>query len=162
MNISILIHSKTGNTRKFADAVSAHLLKAGHTVNVTELMTKQPIDTIPPGATANCDITNIPDLSEADLVMFGGPVWAFRPSPIIMAAIAQCGDIGGKQVVPFVSMGFPFRWMSGNSSLAKMALALRNRGAKVIPGGICRQMMNKLDTDIIEQSRLIADRINKL
>lgn len=162
MNIQILIHSKTGNTRKFADSISGCLTQSGHNVMITELATKQPMDKIQPGGSVSCEIINLPDLSTADLVMFGGPVWAFRPSPVIMTAIAQCSDLNGKYVVPFLSMGFPFRWMSGNSSLSKMALALRNRGAKVVMGGICRQMMNKLDADIAEQSLSIANKINKL
>ncbi|MCK9557818.1 MAG: hypothetical protein PHO85_04050 [Candidatus Cloacimonetes bacterium] len=46
-------------------------------------------------------------------MMFGGHVWAFGPSPVIIAAITQLDHLQGKQCFSFVTMGLRCRWMGG-------------------------------------------------
>lgn len=159
MKIQILVHSKTGNTARFADAVGTLLMEAGHTVNITTLATLNPVKEGSVRAPQDIRFTNLPDVSGADLIMLGGPVWAFGPSPVIIAAVKQLGSLKGKTVLPFATMGFPFRCLGGNGALRAIAREAATRGAKIIPGGIARQMGGKLEGDIAQLSREIAERV---
>lgn len=159
MKIHILVHSKTGNTTRFADAIASRLMEAGHSVNITPLATVSPVKEGSVRAPQDIRFTNLPDISDCDLLMLGGPVWAFGPSPVIIAAVKQLGKLSGKTVVPFATMGFPFRCLGGNGALRAIAREAATRGAKIIPGGIARQMGGKLEGDIAVLSAEIAERI---
>jgi len=148
MKIHILVHSKTGNTTRFADAIAARLMEAGHSVNLTPLATLSPVKEGSVRAKQEIRFSNLPDVSDADILMLGGPVWAFGPSPVIIAAIGQLGKLGGKTVLPFATMGFPFRCLVGNGAMSDMADEAATRGAKINPGGIDRQMGGTLESDI--------------
>ena len=159
MKIQILVHSKTGNTARFADAVGALLMEAGHTVNITTLTTLNPVKKGSVRAPQDIRFTNLPDISDADLIMLGGPVWAFGPSPVIIAAVKQLGKLSGKTVIPFATMGFLFRCLGGNGALRAIAREAATLGAKILPGGVARQMGGKLEGDIARLSREIAERV---
>jgi len=95
----------------------------------------EPIDTRNPTKKKNIDFTNLPDISSADLLLLGGPVWAFRPSPVIMKAIEELGGkLAGKKVIAFVTHAFPWAWLTGTSSMNAMRRAVGTLGAKVLPG----------------------------
>jgi len=161
MKIHILVHSKTGNTRRFADAIGNRLTEAGHSVAVTTLSTLHPVKEGSVRAPQQIGFTNLPDISDCDLLVLGGPVWAFGPSPVIIAAVKQLGKLAGKTVVPFATMGFPFRCLGGNGALRAIAREAATLGGKIIPGGIARQMGGKLESDIATLSAEIAARIPK-
>lgn len=136
MNIQIIVHSKSGTTFRLGEIISDKLMQEGHTVNLTTLQTTEPID-MNPRAKQEYKFTNLPDVSKADAVLFGGPVWAFRPSPVICAAMQQLGaQYKGKKVMPFVTQGFPYAWMTGKSCLNSLARIAGTFGAKVLPGAV--------------------------
>jgi flavodoxin len=159
VKVAIIVHSQSGNTRKFADSLFNRFTGNGHIVNLTQLETTVPIK----GGSArqNMDIsfTNLPNVVDAELILVGGPVWAFGPSPVIIAAIKQLGNLKGKKVIPFICMGFPFKGMGGKSAIAWMSRTAGTLGAKVLPGGICCQMLHNLDNEIAQQTELIAKQI---
>jgi flavodoxin len=136
MNIHILVHSKTGNTRKFADAIQGAMTGLGHQVRITQLETLEPVGGTKPGDKNNITITNLPDLDDAQIVFLGTPVWAFRSAPVILAAIRQCGSLNGKKVVPFATMGFAIKCLGGNGTLKQIGLEAANKGARVLPGAV--------------------------
>jgi flavodoxin len=158
VKIAIIVHSLSGNTLKFANSLFNRLSEDGHVVNLTQLVTTVPIK----GGTArqkmDISFTNLPKADDAELVLFGGPVWAFGPSPVIMAAIKQMGNLKGKTALSFITMGFPFKFLGGNAALAWMNRELATLGAKVLPGSICNQMGGKLNAQIEAET----DRITKL
>lgn len=45
------------------------------------------------------------DVSEYDLLVFGSPVWAFKPTPVIHSAIASLKSCEGKRAVTFYTHG---------------------------------------------------------
>ncbi|MDD4667683.1 MAG: flavodoxin [Candidatus Cloacimonetes bacterium] len=159
MKIGILYHSETGNTERFAQSLADAMIKAGHTVNSTKLQTVNPVKKASVRDSQTINFSNLPDLSSFDLILFGGPVWAFGPSPAIIAAIKQCSGLQGKSAMPFATMGFPIRFLGGTSALHQMSKELAAKGARVLPGKVCRQMMNKLESDIGVAVHNILNRI---
>lgn len=150
MKIHILVHSKTGNTRKFADAIQAMLAGSGHDVALTQLQTLKPAEGTKPGQLDTITITNMPDIKDAQIILLGTPVWGFRSAPVIIAAIRQLGPLTGKRVVPFVTMGFPFKCLGGNKTLREIGLNAATRGASVLPGAVVRATKSKFDADLGE------------
>lgn len=135
MKVAIVICSHTGNTRKLGDMVSDKLMEAGHQVNLTQLVSDPPLDQRKTTAANQIRITNLPDLNSADIVLIGGPVWAFRPYPLLLKAMADLApQFKGKKVLPFVTHSFPWAWLTGNSSLNTLRKLAGTTGATVLPG----------------------------
>ncbi len=156
MKIAILVHSMSGNTRKFADNLATRLTADGHIVTLTQLETDVPIK----GGTRHhhnpFQITNLPPLSEAEIVLLGCPVWAFGVSVVMAEAMKKLGNLKGKSVLNFVTMGFPLKCMGGSAALNYMNKSAGTMGAKVLPGSICCQMFHNLDAEIDKESQRIA------
>jgi flavodoxin len=109
MKICIIYHSETGNTRHVAQHISsafhANLIEVGDIASYSRLtrflvrckMARgEEKTTIEPSST---------DVSEYDLVVFGSPVWAFKPTPAIHAAIDGLEGCEGKPAVAFSTHG---------------------------------------------------------
>ena len=109
MKICILYHSETGNTRRFAhhiaSAFDATLVEVCDTASYFQLTRflvrckmarSEEETTIMPAST---------DVSEYDLVVFGSPVWAFKPTPAIHTAISGLKGCMGKPAVAFFTHG---------------------------------------------------------
>ncbi|MDY0151305.1 MAG: NAD(P)H-dependent oxidoreductase [Candidatus Cloacimonas sp.] len=159
MNIAIIVHSLSGNTLKFADSLFNKLTSQGHVVNLTQLETTVPLKSGSVHQKLEINFTNLPKIDEAELVLFGGPVWAFGPSPVIIAAMQQIGNLKGKKALSFATMGFFCAWMGGNAAIAWMNRTAGTLGAKVLPGSICYQMRGKLDAQIAAETERIAQLI---
>ncbi len=135
MNIQLVICSHSGNTLKLGEMVGDKLMEAGHQVNLTQLASDPPLDERKPVSTKDIRITNQPDVSSADIVLIGGPVWAFRPYPLLLKAMADLSPkLKGRKVLPFVTHAFPFAWMNGNSSVNTLRKLASKAGAQVLPG----------------------------
>jgi flavodoxin len=142
MNIGIIIHSKTGTTMKFADIIAMKLRKKAHTVDIIRLETNGPVQPSSARQTPQFTITNIPDCSRFDVLLVGGPVWAFTASPVIAVCLKALRNLSGKKVIPFVTMGFPLSGMGGSQAIALMNKMAGQAGAKVLPGKIIPKMFH--------------------
>jgi flavodoxin len=109
MKICIIYHSETGNTRHvaqhIASAFDAQLIEICDTASYFQLTRflvrckmarSEEKTTIAPASV---------DVSEYDLVIFGSPVWAFKPTPVIHAAINGLKGCMGKPAVAFSTHG---------------------------------------------------------
>ncbi len=130
MKVAIIVHSKTGNTMKLAQKIESLLHERNYKVGLFDLQTDVSLH---PGI-KEFQITNLPDLSQYDIILAGAPVWAFRASPLIVKAIATVTGIEGKIFVPFVTMHFPFPNLLGGSVLNKMRALSLKRSAKPLGG----------------------------
>ncbi len=160
MKIAVIVHSQSGNTRKFADSIFDKLTSNGHTVNLTQLETSTPVKGGNVRQKMDIRFTNLPNIDDADIVMFGGPVWAFSPSPVIIAAMEQLANLKAKKVVNFATMGFPLKGMGGKAALAWMNRTVGTLGAKVLYSSICCQMFHNLPAEIARETELIAQHIS--
>lgn len=90
------------------------------------------------------------DVSDYDIVYFGTPVWAGKPTPAILTIIDRC-DLRAKDVVLFATMNSS----GGAASVERMAEKVKLRGARVIEtftlktkGKDMKQLMNETETII--------------
>lgn len=135
MNISLVIYSHSGNTQKLAELARDLLIKEGHKVDLTSLVTSPALDTKNPVNAAQLTITNLPSVQDADAVIIGGPVWAFRPVAPLPLAIKELGtQLKDKPVLAFVTHSFPWAWLTGTSSMNTLRRLAADQGAKALPG----------------------------
>lgn len=109
MKICIVYHSETGNTRH----VAQHLASAcnGKLIDITDtarynrltrflvrckMARGEELTTIEPASI---------DVSGYDQIIIGSPVWAFKPTPAIHAAIAALKGCEGKKATAFCTHG---------------------------------------------------------
>ncbi|MDR2692613.1 MAG: hypothetical protein LBB74_00145 [Chitinispirillales bacterium] len=132
MNISIVIHTSSGHTLKFAQAIREKLVSLGHEVDLTGLRTLGTVNAgLLPLARVNFTIKNPPELQDFDVVLIGGPVWGFKASPVIMRyLIEDVQNLKGKRALSFVTMG----GAGGGRALRMMNGELEAAGAEVLEG----------------------------
>lgn len=109
MKICIIYHSETGNTRHvarhIASSFDAKLVEVTDTASYNRLtrflvlckMARLEEKTLIEPASV--------DISGYDLVVFGSPVWAFKPTPVIHTAINGLKGCRGKPAVAFSTHG---------------------------------------------------------
>ena len=161
MNIAIIVHSKTGTTRKFADRIADRLKKDGHSINVIQIETDVLIES---GSVRSCkrfSITNLPDIKAYDALLLGGPVWGFSASPVIVACMNALGDFGGKKVVPFVTQGFPFKFLGGKQAIGLMSRNAAEKKATVLPGAIISKLFHDIEADMDKAADSIASTLTQ-
>ena len=135
MHIGIIVHSQSGHTAAFAKAIAEKFRAAGHEVDITPLMTS---GLYKPGS-RNFTISNTPeeeDIRLCDALLFGGPVWGGKASPVIMEYLRWLKKIDGKKALSFVTMGFPWKSFGGNRAIRAMNEEIRASGGTVLPGEI--------------------------
>lgn len=109
MKICIIYHSESGNTRNVAqhiapvfDAKMIEVCDEASYLPLTRFLVRCKMargEEKTPIAPASADV------SEYDLVVFGSPVWAFKPTPVIHAAIDSLKGCMGKPAVAFFTHG---------------------------------------------------------
>src|SRR5512137_1677183 len=67
------------------------------------------------------------DVSASDLIVIGTPVWAFKATPVINAAVAALKGCDGKKAVIFATCGG-----SAKDTLPILKKALEGKGATVV------------------------------
>jgi len=106
MNACILYFSQTGNTRKFAEAISNSLsISAVYDITATEPTVVNNFDTI----------------------ILGTPVHGFNPSKESLAFVEQLPDGGGKQAILFCT----YRLWKGKT-FGKLKKELKKKGYKTL------------------------------
>jgi len=138
MNIGIVIHTASGHTLKFAQAIRDKLVEKGHEVDLTGLRTiGTPRVGFLPGGGSNFTIKSPPELDEFDVVLIGAPVWFFKPSPVIMRYLVEdVKKLKGKKALAFVTMGgfLGARASGGERSVKIMSQELEDVGADILEG----------------------------
>jgi len=110
MKICIIYHSETGNTRHVAQYIASVITdsrlvevndRAQHSALTRFLMQCK-------GARSEDKTTIEPsrvDAKDYDLLVFGSPVWAFKPTPAIHTIIDALTNCEKKRAVAFVTCG---------------------------------------------------------
>ena len=128
MKIGIIIYSQTGHTYSVANKLKEKLLESGNSVKVEKL---DPKGKMHPGV-KNIEFEYFPDIKDYNLVIFGGPVWAFSLCPVLKTYLEKLSTYENKNVICFITMGFPFAWMGGNSAITKMIKICSSKGMKLL------------------------------
>jgi flavodoxin len=117
---SIIVYcSKTGNTEKIAVSIQRGLKGTADMVK---------LDLTPEGVLKEFSPAFTLDLSEYDLVFLGGWTMVMRVHPYLSAYIQRCDNIGGRNVVGFISGGAIFSRGHVSEDFREL---VEGRGAKV-------------------------------
>jgi flavodoxin len=158
MKIGIFVHSQSGNTAKLGLAVTHALREKGLDVSI-ELL--RPLGKIHPRV-KHVQFRSLPEVEEYDIILFGGPIWAFSASPVIVSLLKQLETLKGKKAMCFTTSGFPTAFSGAKRALIRMSDLCEGLGAKVLPGvalfwGLyCGK--KKLDMTVEEICRSITDK----
>jgi len=157
LNIGIIFHSSTGNTRALAQKIESKLIERNHSVTLRELKTDKPVKS---GKQKNdFTITNLPDCADYDAILVGSPVWAFSASPVVINAIESLQNISGKIALPFVTMGFPFPFMGGTSAIRDMNKHMNQKGAILRTGAIAPMLFRNFKKSIENASSAAVEQL---
>jgi flavodoxin len=109
MKICIIYHSETGNTRHVAQHLSSAFDSKLVEINDVAPYLRLTRFLIRCKMARGEELTKTEpesvDVSEYDLIVFGSPVWAFKPTPAIHSAIAGLKGCMGKPAVAFSTHG---------------------------------------------------------
>jgi flavodoxin len=109
MKICIIYHSETGNTRHVAQHLSSAFDSKLVEINDVAPYSRLTRFLIRCKMARGEELTKTEpesvDVSEYDLIVFGSPVWAFKPTPAIHSAIAGLKGCMGKPAVAFSTHG---------------------------------------------------------
>lgn len=155
MNIQLIVHSQTGNTLFVANALKSAVESINPDITLTHVEANNEREM----NVAKIAISKLPDCSEADLIVLGGPVRGANASPAIMKAIDNLGVIQGKKCVVFTTEFFPYDWMGGRRAVTKMEKELTSRGAQVTHNAIIhwkrKDRTNQIDQFITDFKTLL-------
>jgi len=132
MNVAIVIHSQTGNTRTVAERLREALVAKGHAASIIEVRLAAESK---PGD-RNAKLASVPDVSGYDALAFGSPVHGFSLSPAMTSYLKQAPSFKGKRAACFVTQGLRFTWLGGNRTIGQMKRACEAKGAKVCGTGV--------------------------
>ena len=110
MRICIIYHSETGNTRHVAQHIASVTVDS-RLVEVTDRARHSALTRflMQCKAARSEDKTEIEpshlDAKDYDLLVFGSPVWAFKPTPAIDTIIDALANCEKKRAVAFVTCG---------------------------------------------------------
>lgn len=109
MKICIIYHSETGNTRHVAQHLSSafdsKLVEINDVASHSQLTRFLIWCKMARGEELTKTEPESVDVSEYDLIVFGSPVWAFKPTPAIHTAIVNLKGCMGKPAVAFSTHG---------------------------------------------------------
>ncbi len=128
MNIAMLIHSMTGNTKNVAESAAEALRAGGHKVEILALESEGSYkkgDPSPP-------IISRPELDAYDALVFGSHVEAFSLSSAMKAYLADLPDLKGRKTALLLTQFFPFKWMGGLRALDQGQKAVEAKGGVVV------------------------------
>ncbi len=140
MKIGIIVFSKTGHTYSVANKLMGKLSEKGHSVKLEKLEPKN--EDMHPRA-KNVELKNIPDIKGYDVVVLGGPIWAFSLSPALKTYMDALPSLDNKKIICFVTMGFPFAWLGGNNSISQMIKICKSKGSIPLTTGIINWPKNR-------------------
>ncbi|HAJ78851.1 MAG TPA: hypothetical protein DCO75_03700 [Fibrobacteres bacterium] len=131
MNIGIFIHSQSGHSSELGMATTKKLREKGNTVDI-QLM--KPLGRVHPRMKHVEFRDETPDISSYDALVFGGPIWAFDASPVVLSFIKEIHSLKGKKAICFTTSGLPTPLSGAKGAIKKMCRQLEKIGADVLEG----------------------------
>jgi flavodoxin len=105
MKVALVIHSQSGHTAQLARAM-AQELQTRDSIEV-DIHLLRPMGNIKPGS-RSVTLRALPDISSCDVLLCGGPIWAFNASPVLRSFFQQLETpLKGKKGAVFVTHALP-------------------------------------------------------
>ena len=155
MNIGIIVFSRTGNTMQVAEKLRNAVETFEHTAAIQRVHAQDE----DPNSKQSVRLTDAPDPSGFDRVVFCGPVQGFALTGIMKNYMAQLPRMDGKQVELLVTQHFPKAWMGGRQALTYMRKRCLEKGAEVIAEGNVNWMNKARGTQIDTVVAALAERM---
>lgn len=131
MKTCIIYHSYSGITKKVAEQ-----LQSACGGDVIEVVPQQKYNTLTAytvgcmrARNQECDpiVPDVIDVSPYALIVLGTPVWMYKPTPAVNAAVAALQGCGGKKAVIFATCGG-----KPGQTVPLLKEALAKKGVKVV------------------------------
>ena len=155
MKVNVVYYSRSGKNEQVAKAIARALENRGHTAELDRLETTNPnakiISTIFMSVFRSpAKLINPPDVSDGDLLVLVGPVWASAMCPAMRAFLTTLPDLGGRKVLNIVGGFNPHETV------------VRDINHKIKPhhsGQIISDALRMRDVDTPEKTIIIAREI---
>ncbi|MEO0281316.1 MAG: hypothetical protein ABIN05_03080 [candidate division WOR-3 bacterium] len=128
MKILIVYYSLSGITKKVTE-IFKETLEKKYSVEVFEIHTEPELSE--KNVRKEFKIVSYPSIENFDLIIIGGPVWAFGLNYPLLTFLKGLKNIQGKNFILFVTMGFPFGWMGGNRAIGIMKKIIEEKNGKI-------------------------------
>jgi flavodoxin len=155
MKAVIAVHSQSGHTALLAKQTAGVLNAAGHE---TDLQLLRPKAFAKPRM-KNVELKDVPDVAPYDLVIVGGPVWAFSASPVTMSFLSSIPNLKGKKALALATYSLPFKGFNANRAISAIEAQLDLLGADVLPGEALHWMIPPSEDKQRSFARRIADKL---
>lgn len=152
MKVGIIVHSQGGYTAFVAKMIADKFREKG--VEDVDIVLLRTSGKVAPRS-SSFELKTVPSVKEYDIVLLGGPVWAFTASPVILKYVEELEEkMSNKKLLCFVTKGLPFNWTGGTQALKAMTEPLSLLGPQVLEGEIIWSLVtgkgNRLKT-IVER-----------
>lgn len=145
MNIGIIIYTQTGNTLAVAMKLKETLLETGHKVELKHVK----IDRFHP-ITNNYKLINNPSVEPYDMVIFGGPIHAFRLCSMMRRYLLQIDTLAHKKVCAFVTHYFAHSSLGGKQGIKNIEELIKSRDGLLSESAIINWSNSKRQSQIEE------------
>lgn len=160
MHIGIILYSMSGHTASIAKAIAERFRKENHDVDIKLLMVTGMTH---PGSKrfSICNLPESEDIDGYEAIIFGGPVWLFKASPVILKFLGWLEKLHGKRVTCFVTQLAPWPSFGGYQALKAMSDQLKESGASVLPGESIQYFFGSNKQKLNEAMDRIYERITQ-
>lgn len=152
MKVGIIVHSHTGNTLYVAQRLQEKLSAAGHSASIRRVSALNDDER----DAQKIRLSQKPDISAYDVLIFGAPVRSFSLSPVMQAYLSGVGSLANKKTSCFLTQFFPSPRMGGNRALKQLVDICRSKGAVPYGSGIVNW------SNAAKREKLIAVVVNEL
>lgn len=136
MKKAIVYYSKTNNTKSVVERFEGFdLLKIKAASDDPNQM--------------KVELTEIPDVTEYDYLIFACPVHGFQACKVMKAYLKQLPDLSGKTIDLFITHQFPFAFLGGKQSLWNMRKLIRVKNGEVRNMTSINWSSGKREADIV-------------
>ena len=153
MKTGIIIYSSTGNTRKAARQLLEAIEKKGQQAALLEVKAS---NEKPEMDVKKIHLTEHPDPSGFDRLVFASPVWGFSLSGVMQAYLSALPSLKGKSVSLFVTHRLPLPFLGGNRAVKQMAALCREKGGTVGETSVISWSQNRREDDIARMVQQLA------
>jgi flavodoxin len=136
MRVLITYYSKTGNTKIVAETIKEYVKKAGHEVELYELIPKEKLRAYEYKKLEKVELEHAKiDVKPYKLIFIGTPVWNFSPTPIVAHYLREAKNVNNKRFALFATcIALP------GTTIKRLSNILATRNARVVNSIVVRSM----------------------
>lgn len=154
MKMKIVFYSYSGNTKEVSERLYNALLKQGIECDIQAIHAVDENPNVKPD-----ELSENPDVSAFDVLVFASPVRAFSITPIMKLYLEQLPDLNGKKAISFVTHHFPLSWLGGTQTNKTVKGILTDKNADVLETYVIDWSNKKREDQIQSMIESIKEKI---